>query len=82
MIIISPKPYIPSSDTYIQKDSSINELIDKMRHSATRSVLARKDVIVVASVSCIYGLGAPEEYLDLRVTLNRGHGDFTGGCDP
>ncbi len=66
-----PEAYIPSSDTYIQKDSSINELIDKMRHSATRSVLARKDVIVVASVSCIYGLGAPEDYLDLRITLAR-----------
>ncbi len=66
-----PEAYIPSSDTYIQKDSSINELIDKMRHSATRSVLARKDVIVVASVSCIYGLGAPEDYLDLRITLDR-----------
>jgi excinuclease ABC subunit B len=64
-----PEAYLPSSDTYIQKDSSINEVIDKMRHSATRSVLARKDVIVVASVSCIYGLGAPEDYLDLRVTL-------------
>ena len=64
-----PEAYIPSSDTYIQKDSSINEAIDKMRHSATRSVLARKDVIVVASVSCIYGLGAPEDYLDLRITL-------------
>jgi len=66
-----PEAYIPSSDTYIQKDSSINEVIDKMRHSATRSVLARKDVIVVASVSCIYGLGAPEDYLDLRVTLTQ-----------
>ena len=65
-----PEAYIPSSDTYIQKDSSINEVIDKMRHSATRSVLARKDVIVVASVSCIYGLGAPEDYLDLRVILD------------
>ncbi len=64
-----PEAYIPSSDTYIQKDSSINEAIDKMRHSATRSVLARKDVIVVASVSCIYGLGAPEDYLDLRLIL-------------
>lgn len=64
-----PEAYIPSSDTYIQKDSSINEVIDKMRHSATRSVLARRDVIVVASVSCIYGLGAPEDYLDLRITL-------------
>jgi excinuclease ABC subunit B len=66
-----PEAYIPSSDTYIQKDSSINEVIDKMRHSATRSVLARKDVIVVASVSCIYGLGAPEDYLDLRVILTK-----------
>ncbi|MFH2057906.1 MAG: DEAD/DEAH box helicase family protein, partial [Pseudomonadota bacterium] len=66
-----PEAYIPSSDTYIQKDSSINEVIDKMRHSATRSVLARRDVIVVASVSCIYGLGAPEDYLDLRVTLTK-----------
>ncbi len=66
-----PEAYIPSSDTYIQKDSSINEVIDKMRHSATRSVLARKDVIVVASVSCIYGLGAPEDYLDLRVILQK-----------
>ncbi|ACN15427.1 UvrB1 [Desulforapulum autotrophicum HRM2] len=65
-----PEAYIPTSDTYIQKDSSINEMIDKMRHSATRSVLARKDVIVVASVSCIYGLGAPEDYLALRVEIN------------
>ncbi len=64
-----PEAYIPTSDTYIQKDSSINEMIDKMRHSATRSVLARKDVIVVASVSCIYGLGAPEDYLELRIHL-------------
>lgn len=64
-----PEAYIPSSDTYIQKDSSINEMIDKMRHSATRSVLARRDVIVVASVSCIYGLGAPEDYLALRVEI-------------
>lgn len=64
-----PEAYIPSSDTYIQKDSAINEMIDKMRHSATRSVLARNDVIVVASVSCIYGLGAPEDYLALRVEI-------------
>ena len=67
-----PEAYIPSTDTYIQKDSSINEMIDKLRHSATRSVLSRRDVIVVASVSCIYGLGAPEEYLAMRVTLDRG----------
>ncbi len=64
-----PEAYIPSSDTYIQKDSSINEMIDRMRHSATRSVLTRRDVIVVASVSCIYGLGAPEDYLAMRVEL-------------
>ncbi len=64
-----PEAYIPSSDTYIQKDSSINEMIDKMRHSATRSVLSRRDIIVVASVSCIYGLGAPEEYLSLRIDI-------------
>ena len=64
-----PEAYIPSSDTYIQKDSSINEMIDKLRHSATRSVLSRRDVIVVASVSCIFGLGAPEDYLAMRVDL-------------
>ena len=57
-----PEAYIPQSDTYIQKDSSINENIDKMRHSATRSLLDRDDVIIVASVSCIYGLGSPEAY--------------------
>lgn len=67
-----PEAYLPSSDTYIAKDSSINDMIDKMRHSATRSVLTRRDVIVVASVSCIYGLGAPEDYLALRVELGVG----------
>ena len=67
-----PEAYIPSSDTYIQKDSSINEMIDKLRHSATRSVLTRKDVIVVASVSCIYGLGEPEDYLSMRVEVAAG----------
>ena len=66
-----PEAYIPVSDTYIQKDSSINELIDKLRHSATRSVLSRRDVIVVASVSCIFGLGAPEDYLEMRITLSK-----------
>ncbi|MFW5908210.1 MAG: excinuclease ABC subunit UvrB [Desulfosalsimonas sp.] len=65
-----PEAYIPVSDTYIQKDSSINEMIDKMRHSATRSVLSRKDVLVVASVSCIFGLGAPEDYLAMRIDLD------------
>ncbi len=64
-----PEAYIPTTDTYIQKDSSINELIDKMRHSATRSVLSRTDVVVVASVSCIFGLGAPEDYLSMRIDL-------------
>jgi len=62
-----PEAYIPSSDTYIQKDSSINEMIDKLRHSATRSVLTRRDVIVVASVSCIFGLGDPEDYRSMHV---------------
>jgi excinuclease ABC subunit B len=67
-----PEAYIPSSDTYIQKDSSINEMIDKLRHSATRSVLTRRDVVVVASVSCIFGLGEPEDYLAMRVELEEG----------
>lgn len=67
-----PEAYLPVSDTYIQKDSSINEMIDKMRHSATRSVLSRRDVIVVASVSCIFGLGAPEDYLEMRIELENG----------
>lgn len=67
-----PEAYIPTTDTYIQKDSSINDLIDKMRHSATRSVLSRRDVVVVASVSCIFGLGAPEDYLAMRVDVRTG----------
>ena len=67
-----PEAYIPTTDTYIQKDSSINELIDKMRHSATRNVLSRSDVIVVASVSCIFGLGAPEDYLSMRIDITSG----------
>lgn len=67
-----PEAYLPSSDTYIQKDSSINEMIDKLRHSATVSVLTRRDVIVVASVSCIFGLGAPEDYIAMRLELVTG----------
>ncbi len=67
-----PEAYIPTSDTYIQKDSSINDLIDKMRHSATRNVLSRSDVLVVASVSCIFGLGAPEDYLSMRIDIAAG----------
>ena len=66
-----PEAYIPSSDTYIQKDSSINDMIDKLRHSATRSVLSRRDVIVVASVSCIFGIGAPEDYLAMRIAIKK-----------
>src|SRR3989339_43050 len=67
-----PEAYIPSTDTYIEKDSSINDEIDKLRHSTTRSVLTRRDTIVVASVSCIYGLGSPEDYEKLHVTLTEG----------
>src|ERR1700758_190851 len=57
-----PEAYMPASDTYIEKDSSINDEIERLRHSATSGLLARKDIVVVASVSCIYGLGSPEEY--------------------
>jgi excinuclease ABC subunit B len=67
-----PEAYIPSTDTYIQKDSSINDMIDKLRHSATRSVLSRRDIVIVASVSCIFGLGAPEDYLSMRVDVANG----------
>jgi excinuclease ABC subunit B len=67
-----PEAYIPRTDTYIDKDSSINEQIDLMRHSATRALLERRDVIVVASVSCIYGLGSPELYLQMTVPLKKG----------
>tara|TARA_Y100000768_G_scaffold384214_1_gene367832 strand:- start:3009 stop:5003 length:1995 start_codon:yes stop_codon:yes gene_type:complete len=64
-----PEAYVVGSDTYIEKDSSINDEIDKLRHSATRSLLERPDTIVVASVSCIYGIGSPEEYLGKKITL-------------
>jgi len=67
-----PEAYIPQSDTYIQKDSSINEQIDKMRHAATRSLLDRDDVIIVASVSCIYGLGSPEAYHNMLLYIEKG----------
>ena len=67
-----PEAYIPTTDTYIEKDSSINEEIDKMRHAATRAVLTRRDCIVVASVSCIYGIGSPQAYMALRVVLETG----------
>ena len=64
-----PEAYVPGTDTYIEKDSSINDEIDKLRHSATRSLLEREDVIVVSSVSCIYGIGSPEEYNAQKTTL-------------
>ncbi|WP_353893773.1 excinuclease ABC subunit UvrB [Proteinivorax hydrogeniformans] len=67
-----PEAYIPQSDTYIEKDSQINDEIDKLRYSATSSLFERRDVIIVASVSCIYGLGSPEEYGDLVVSLREG----------
>src|SRR5688500_8890567 len=70
-----PEAYIPSSDTYIEKDSSINDEIERLRHSATAALLARQDVIVVASVSCIYGLGSPEQYGEqiLRLVVGSTH---------
>ncbi len=67
-----PEAYLPTTDTYIEKDSAINEEIDKMRHSATHSLLTRRDVIIVASVSCIYGLGSPDAYLEMIVPLEVG----------
>ncbi|MGZ4447969.1 MAG: excinuclease ABC subunit UvrB, partial [Nocardioides sp.] len=67
-----PEAYIPQSDTYIEKDSSINDEVERLRHSATTSLLTRRDVVVVASVSCIYGLGTPQEYVDRMVPLKVG----------
>lgn len=64
-----PEAYVPGSDTYIEKDSSVNDEIDKLRHSATRSILEREDVIVIASISCIYGIGSPEEYLQQKISF-------------
>ena len=67
-----PEAYVPQTDTYIEKDSSINDEVERLRHSATSSLLTRRDVIVVASVSCIYGLGTPQEYVDRMATLRVG----------
>ncbi|NUL45150.1 excinuclease ABC subunit B [Cellulosimicrobium funkei] len=67
-----PEAYVPQSDTFIEKDSSINEEVERLRHSATNALLTRRDVVVVATVSCIYGLGTPEEYIEQMVTLRRG----------
>src|ERR1700729_2203625 len=67
-----PEAYVPRSDTYVEKESSLNEQIDRMRHSATRAILERKDVIIVASVSCIYGIGSVETYTAMTFTLSVG----------
>ncbi|HTP15008.1 MAG TPA: DEAD/DEAH box helicase family protein, partial [Streptosporangiaceae bacterium] len=67
-----PEAYVPQTDTFIEKDSSINDEVDRLRHSATNSLLTRRDTIVVASVSCIYGLGTPQEYVDRMVRLRAG----------
>ncbi len=67
-----PEAYVPTTDTYIEKDSSINEEIDRLRLKATSSLLSRKDVIIIASVSCIYGLGSPKDYQDLLVVARKG----------
>src|SRR5471032_2312484 len=67
-----PEAYIPRSDTYIEKDSSINEEIERLRLSTTSSLLSRRDVVVVSSVSCIYGLASPEDYLNMLLTVKKG----------
>ncbi|MFQ5835328.1 MAG: excinuclease ABC subunit UvrB [bacterium] len=69
-----PEAYVPQTDTYIEKDASINDKIDRMRHSATRSLLERRDTIIVASVSCIYGLGSPEDYREMLLAIEVGEG--------
>src|SRR6201994_1209235 len=67
-----PEAYLPASDTYIEKDSSINDEIDRLRHSATSALLTRRDTIVVASVSCIYGIGSPDDYSEMSITVEKG----------
>ena len=67
-----PEAYVPRSDTYIEKDASVNEQIDRMRHSATRALMERSDVIIVASVSCIYGIGAVETYSEMIFSITKG----------
>ena len=67
-----PEAYIPQSDTYIEKESDVNEEIDRLRHAATRALLTRRDTLIVASVSCIYGLGSPEEYRSVVLNLRKG----------
>ncbi len=70
-----PEAYVAQTDTFIEKDSSVNEEVERLRHSATNALLTRRDVIVVATVSCIYGLGTPEEYIAGMVTLRKGAAD-------
>lgn len=67
-----PEAYISSSDTYIEKDSKINDEIDRLRHAATSALLTRRDVIIVASVSCIYGIGSPDDYAEMSITVTKG----------
>jgi len=67
-----PEAYVPQSDTYIEKDSSVNEEIDRLRLKTTASIMSRRDVVIVASVSCIYGIGSPEDYSGLMVLLQKG----------
>jgi excinuclease ABC subunit B len=67
-----PEAYVPTTDTYIEKDALINDAIDRMRNSATRSLMERRDVLIVASISCIYGLGSPDTYRELSVTVQKG----------
>ena len=77
-----PEAYIPRTDTYIEKESSINEQIDRMRHAATRALLERDDVIIVASVSCIYGIGSVETYTAMTFELKRGARVRSASCSP
>jgi len=74
-----PEAYIPQTDTYIEKDASINDELDRLRHAATSSLLERRDVVIVASVSCIYGLGSPEDYQAMTLTLQQGQSHDRGG---
>src|SRR6187431_1053740 len=67
-----PEAYVPQTDTYIEKDSSVNDEVERLRHSATQSLLTRRDVVVVASVSCIYGLGTPQEYVERALKIKVG----------
>ena len=74
-----PEAYVPQTDTFIEKDSSINDEVERLRHSATNSLLTRRDVVVVSSVSCIYGLGTPQEYVDRMTPLRVGEQDYEIG---